>query len=154
MSAELRAGAILAVSAMVVWLMTPLAIKTAIRLRFLDVPVGYKGHERATPYLGGAAIVGGIVLAGLALFGPTPGVWLNHGWAVVACALVLLALGTADARANLPVGLRVAVEVALAVALYYLGHGWEIFHVGALNLALTIVWVVGVINAFNLMDNM
>jgi UDP-GlcNAc:undecaprenyl-phosphate GlcNAc-1-phosphate transferase len=44
--------------------------------------------------------------------------------------------------------------VVLAVALYYLGHGWQIFHVGALNLALTIVWVVGVINAFNLMDNM
>ena len=154
MSPELRAAAIFSVAAAVVLLVTPLAIRAAIRFGLLDSPTGYKAHAGATPYLGGAAIVTGIVIAALALSGPTPGVWLNHGWAVVACALVLLALGTADDRANLPVALRVAVEASLAVALYYLGHGWEIFHLGALNLALTIVWVVGVINAFNLMDNM
>jgi UDP-GlcNAc:undecaprenyl-phosphate GlcNAc-1-phosphate transferase len=154
MSAELRAAAIFVVATVVVFLVTPLAIRAAIRFRLLDAPLGYKAHTRVTPYLGGAAIMAGIVVAALALSGPTPGIWLNHGWAVIACALVLLALGTADDRGSLPVVLRVAVEASLAVALYYLGHGWEIFHVGALNLALTIVWVVGVINAFNLMDNM
>src|SRR5438105_7353662 len=115
MSPELRAAAIFTVAAGVALLVTPLAIKAAIRFRLLDAPLGYKAHTRVTPYLGGAAILAGIVVAALALSGPTPGVWLNHGWAVVACALVLLALGTADDRANLPVGLRVAVEVALAV---------------------------------------
>jgi UDP-GlcNAc:undecaprenyl-phosphate GlcNAc-1-phosphate transferase len=154
MSAELRAFAIFAVAAVVVLLVTPLAVRAAIRFRLLDTPLGYKAHTRVTPYLGGAAIMAGISVAALLLFGPIPGVWENHGWAVVVAALVLLVLGTIDDRVNLPVALRVATEVALAVALYYLGHGWEIFHVGALNLALTIVWVVGVINAFNLMDNM
>jgi UDP-GlcNAc:undecaprenyl-phosphate GlcNAc-1-phosphate transferase len=67
---------------------------------------------------------------------------------------VLWVIGTADDRATVSVTLRVAVEVALAVALYYLGHGWRIFHVEPLDLALTILWVVGVVNAFNLMDNM
>jgi UDP-GlcNAc:undecaprenyl-phosphate GlcNAc-1-phosphate transferase len=153
-SPELRAVAIFAVAAVVAWLVTPLAIRTATRFRLLDAPTGYKSHPRATPYLGGAAILMGIFVAALVLSAPTPGIWDNHGWAVVACALALGAVGTADDRLNLPVGLRVAVELALAVALYYLGHGWQIFHIGALNLTLTIVWVVGVVNAFNLMDNM
>jgi UDP-GlcNAc:undecaprenyl-phosphate/decaprenyl-phosphate GlcNAc-1-phosphate transferase len=154
MSPELRAVAIFSVAAAVVLLVTPLAIRAAVRFGLLDSPTGYKAHAGATPYLGGAAIMTGISLGALMFSGPLPGVWDNHGWSIVACALVLLVLGTADDRANLPVALRLAVEAALAVALYHLGHGWQIFHVGALNLALTIVWVVGVINAFNLMDNM
>jgi UDP-GlcNAc:undecaprenyl-phosphate GlcNAc-1-phosphate transferase len=154
MSPDVRGAAIFTLAALAVCFFTPLAIKAAIRFHFLDVPAGYKGHTRATPYLGGIAILAGIFVAAFALAGPTPGLYLNHGWAVVACAFVLVVLGTTDDRLDLPVVLRVAVEIALAVALYYLGHGWQIFHVGALNLALTIVWVVGVINAFNLMDNM
>ncbi len=154
MSPELRAVSIFVVAAVAVWLLTPVAIRVAVRLQFLDVPSGYKGHKHATPYFGGAAILAGIIAAGLALAGPTPGLQLNHGWAIVACALVLFALGTVDDRVNLPVALRVAVEAGLAVALYYLGHGWQIFHSGGLNLVLTVVWVVGVVNAFNLMDNM
>ena len=35
------------------YLATPHAIALANRLQFHDKPVGYKGHERATPYLGG-----------------------------------------------------------------------------------------------------
>lgn len=154
MSPDVRAAAILVVAALVVWLVTPLVIRTAEHFQLFDIPTGYKSHSRATPYLGGAAILIGIVVAALLLAGPRPGVWDNHGWAVVACALVLWAVGTADDHASLPVLFRLAVEVGLAVALYYLGHGWQIFHVGALDLALTILWVVGVVNAFNLMDNM
>lgn len=154
MSPELRAVAIFAAASAIAWLLTPLAMRAAVRLQLLDIPTGYKVHLSSTPYLGGAAILGGIIFAGVLLAGPRPGLFLNHGWAVVACALVLLVLGTADDRINLPVGLRVAIEAGLAVALFYLGHGWQIFHLGALNLGLTIVWVVGVVNAFNLMDNM
>jgi UDP-GlcNAc:undecaprenyl-phosphate GlcNAc-1-phosphate transferase len=135
-------------------LATPLAIKAAARLQFLDVPAGYKAHDRATPYLGGAAILGGMIIAALALAGPTPGISLNHGWSVAGCALVLWLIGTADDRVNLPLTIRLTVEVGLAVALWHWGHGWLIFRAPGLNLALTVVWVVGVVNAFNLMDNM
>ncbi len=39
----------------------------ANRLQLYDVPAGYKGHGRPTPYLGGAAVMAGfvIVVAGL-----------------------------------------------------------------------------------------
>lgn len=154
MTPELRAVLTFAVAALVVWSSTPLAIRAARRFQLLDKPGGYKAHSQATPWLGGTAIVLGIVVAAVLLSGPTPGISLNHGWALVVAALVLWVLGTADDRATLPVALRLAIEVLLASALYYLGHGWQLLHVTALDLPLTILWVVGVVNAFNLMDNM
>ena len=54
-------------------------------------------------------------------------------------------------------GLRLTVYLAAAVtalALWTADLGWAIFPSDALNLLLTIVWVVGLVNAFNLMDNL
>ncbi len=48
---------------------TPVAISTAARVDFLDKPVGYKGHAAPTPYLGGAAVLGGFALGALTLGG-------------------------------------------------------------------------------------
>jgi UDP-GlcNAc:undecaprenyl-phosphate GlcNAc-1-phosphate transferase len=44
--------------------------------------------------------------------------------------------------------------VGIAVLLWATGRGWNVFHYGPADLALTVLWVVGVMNAFNLMDNM
>jgi UDP-GlcNAc:undecaprenyl-phosphate/decaprenyl-phosphate GlcNAc-1-phosphate transferase len=47
----------------------------------------------------------------------------------------------------------VLAEVVAAVALASAGLGWTVFGPEVLNLVLTVVWVVGLSNAFNLMDN-
>jgi UDP-GlcNAc:undecaprenyl-phosphate/decaprenyl-phosphate GlcNAc-1-phosphate transferase len=149
MSPELAAAAAFAIAALGTYLATPLAIAVAVRTHFFDLPAGYKGHRRPTPYLGGTAIVIGIMLAVLLVRGHAT----TH-WVIILGALAVWAMGTADDRYNLPIVLRVAVEVGIAVVLWETGRGWNVFHVGAADLALTVVWVVGVMNAFNLMDNM
>jgi UDP-GlcNAc:undecaprenyl-phosphate GlcNAc-1-phosphate transferase len=73
---------------------------------------------------------------------------------IVLAAVAVWAVGTADDRLNLPIALRVLAEVGIAVALWASGRGWTVFHNGPADLALTIFWVVSVMNAFNLMDNM
>ena len=45
-------------------------------------------------------------------------------------------------------------ECVAAIVLWSTGLGWNVFPGGAADLALTIVWVVGLVNAFNLIDNM
>ena len=45
---------------------TPLAIRLADRTAFLDHPVGYKKHGRPTPYLGGLALMAGVLPVALA----------------------------------------------------------------------------------------
>jgi UDP-GlcNAc:undecaprenyl-phosphate/decaprenyl-phosphate GlcNAc-1-phosphate transferase len=136
------------VAAIATYLLTPLAIQLAGRLSFFDLPAGYKGHRQPTPYLGGAAIVVGLLI-GIAAGG------LHHHYVlVVVCVVAVWLMGTIDDKANLPILLRIAVEVAVGLTLALNGLGWQVFHIGALNDALTVLWVLGLMNAFNLMDNM
>lgn len=130
-------------------LLTPLAIRLACRTGFYDRPFGYKGHLRPTPYLGGAAVVAGL-LASSALFGGDAGAL----WAISAGALALFALGAVDDRYGLGPLTRLLFEVAAGGALFAAGIGWSVFSSEALNLAFSIVFLVGVLNAYNLMDNM
>ncbi len=149
MSPDLTAAAAFAIAALVTYLVTPLCIRVAVRTGFYDLPKGYKGHKRPTPYLGGTAIMLGILAAVLA----TDGGVTAHP-VIVICAVGLWLMGTIDDRINLPISLRTFAEVGIAVALWATGRGWGVFHDGPADLALTVLWVVGVMNAFNLMDNM
>lgn len=76
---------------------TPLAIRVARRTRFLDHPVGYKGHHKATPYLGGVAVFLGFAIAALAFGGAA-----SRFVVLFACAAGLLGLGTLDDRISVP----------------------------------------------------
>ncbi len=130
-------------------LLTPAAIALARRTGFLDRPVGYKGHARPTPYLGGTAVVAAMLLSA-ALFGHAATAF----WPIAVGALALWALGTVDDRYGLGPLSRLAIELAAGGALFAAGIGWSVFASEPLNLALSVVFVAGVVNAFNLMDNM
>ncbi len=130
-------------------LLTPLAIAVARRTAFYDRPAGYKGHLRPTPYLGGAAVVAAVLLSA-ALFGRAATAF----WPIAAGALVLWALGTVDDRYGLGPLPRLAIEVTAGGALFAAGIGWSVFESEALNLGFTVMFVTGVVNAYNLMDNM
>ncbi len=149
MPLELRLTLAFAVAAAITWVLTPLVARLALATGFVDLPIGYKGHRAPTPYLGGAAILAGFAVAALA-FGDGAG---SYG-VLVLCAAGLWLLGTLDDRLNLSPFLRLGVEAAAGAALWAAGHGWEVLGSGVLDLALTCVWVIAIVNAVNLMDNM
>ncbi len=136
-------------AAAVTFAAVPAAIALARRTEFYDHPAGYKEHASSTPYLGGLAVFAGFATGALA-FGHAAG----RFWVAFACAAGLVALGTLDDRVPMPPRWRVLAEVAAAVALYSAGLGWSIFGSELLDLFLTVAWVVGLCNAFNLMDNL
>ncbi|MCW3069646.1 MAG: Undecaprenyl-phosphate N-acetylglucosaminyl 1-phosphate transferase, partial [Solirubrobacterales bacterium] len=139
----------LTVAAGVAYLATPYAIRLANRFEFYDKPAGYKGHLHPTPYLGGAAVMAGLVVA-LSL---AAGSWQKTA-PLLAGVVLLFAVGTIDDRRDVSPALRVVVELALAVLVWATGIGWHLHAGAAVDLALTCLWVVGVVNAFNLFDNM
>src|SRR3954453_8125851 len=149
MSPELSSAATFGIAALVTFVATPLMIRVAVRTAFFDSPTGYKEHARPTPYLGGAAIMAGIPVAVLLFGGAADGYGV-----IVACGLAIWLAGTLDDRVGLPVSARISLESAIAVRLWSTGHGWDVFHGAAADLLLTVLWVVGVANAFNMMDNM
>ena len=149
MSPELHAILAFVVAAVATYVATPVAIAIAVRTSFFDRPAGYKEHGRPTPYLGGLAIIVGILAAVLVVRGTQ-----SAHWAIIAGAVIICAMGTLDDRVNLPISLRTLLEAGIAVLLWWTGRGWHAFHNGPADLVLTVVWVVGLMNAFNLMDNM
>jgi UDP-GlcNAc:undecaprenyl-phosphate/decaprenyl-phosphate GlcNAc-1-phosphate transferase len=130
-------------------LATPAAIFLARRTSFYDHPRDYKQHGVPTPYLGGVAVLAGVVVALAVLRGR-----LGDYDTVVAVAVALLAVGILDDRFRLNIGVRLAAEVGAAMVLYYSGVVWAPFGSEVADLLLTILFVLGVVNAFNLMDNL
>lgn len=137
------------VSLVTVRLLTPVAIRVAGRTAFFDHPVGYKAHSVPTPYLGGAAVICAFLISG-AIFGDALD---RFGW-IMAFTFGLAALGTLDDRVAVRPSYRVVAEVAAATALWSVDAGWTLFDSEVANLVLTCIWVLGLVNAFNLMDNL
>lgn len=126
----------------------------------VDYPGGRKLHGRPTPLVGGLAM--GVACIGVLLrmrggFGTELDAYL---WA----SLILLAQGLLDDRYSLSPMIRVAGQV-LAASVVAIGDGVRIeslgnlfglgsVHLGFLAVPFTIFAIVGVINAFNMIDGM
>ena len=127
----------------------PAAIALAARTGFLDSPAGYKAHVRPTPYLGGAAVLAAAAVA-IALFAEGLGTY----WPLLIGTVALSVVGTIDDRVNLSPFLRLGIEVLAAWFLWREGLGWSFLDSELANFLLTAFWVAGIVNAFNLMDNL
>ncbi len=142
----------------VAWLLTPVMLRLALKRRILDGPTAEarKAQQESIPYLGGVAIV--VAFSGL-VFGAAA---LDRGQSVLVqlgellgVGLVLALMGLLDdLRGGLTARLRLLVEVMAGVVVYASGSGADLQGPAALNVVVTVVWVVGITNAFNLLDNM
>jgi len=152
-----------------------LARRYAPRLGFVDRPGGHKGHRAPTPLGGGVAIwlttvsVLGIGLLAVFALGqaelPEPlarhagGVVLRAGvlvWILV-LASVIMAMGLCDDLRSLDWRIRLLVQFACALALAASGVRITLFGPFThpfLGGAVTVLWIVGLTNAFNMLDNM
>lgn len=153
--------------------------KHAIRLSLLDEPSGHSTHVQATPLGGGIGIWLGIITT-FAL-GTLAVITLRHSpdllnrlpeslipylegassrigqiWGLIISATVLFLLGLKDDQTGVSPKLRLAIEFTVAAFVVYglnfrltafIGLPW-------LTGILSMVWIVGVINAFNMLDNM
>jgi len=145
----------LAVGALVSLVLTPVAMRAAVRIGALDRPGAHKSHVEPTPYLGGLAIALGLssaVAVGALLRPETAG--RAQLLAILAIALGMAIVGLVDDLRGLGVGLRFGGQLAAAVALWAVGVRVEIVPWPLVNLAITLVWIVGITNAMNLLDNM
>jgi UDP-GlcNAc:undecaprenyl-phosphate GlcNAc-1-phosphate transferase len=142
-------------SALLSVVFTPLAIRFATRRRILDQPGGYKRQANPVPYLGGLAIVASFSAVVLAVGMTSQGGWVSREIIqVLALALPLAAMGLIDDLRGLPVLVRLVAEGAAGIVLFTLDIGVVFTGNDVLNAVITVVWVVGITNAWNLLDNM
>jgi UDP-GlcNAc:undecaprenyl-phosphate/decaprenyl-phosphate GlcNAc-1-phosphate transferase len=148
-------ASVFAASAVLSLVFTPLAIKLAVQRGILDHPREHKAHESPVPYLGGLALVGAFSLAVLvAAFVRPPVSGRGELVVVLAIGLGLSVIGLLDDLRGLNAWPRILSEVVAGIGLYAVGAGVELFQSDIANAVITVAWVVGIINAFNLLDNM
>lgn len=131
--------------------LTPLSRAIAMRLGVVDRPNQRKIHLDNKPLMGGLAIYVSFAIA-LLLFSP-PQHLLELG-AVIAGAGTLALIGLADDRYNLGVGVRFGAQILITIVLIFTGIKVQLFGVPLLDAFITILWVVGITNAMNFLDNM
>ncbi|MEX0753627.1 MAG: MraY family glycosyltransferase [Actinomycetota bacterium] len=129
--------------------LTPFAARLAHRTGTISRPRDDRFHRHATPYLGGLAIAGGLVLTGAI----TTGIEAQIVTILVA-GLALGLLGLLDDVRSVGPIVKLTVEAGAGLALWFAGVRAGFFGVEALDAAVTVLWIVAVSNAINLLDNM
>lgn len=126
--------------------LTPAVRSAAARWGVVDRPNSRKIHARPTALLGGVAVYGAVAAVALVLIGPHPDLLL-----VLLGGLLFLGIGLADDLRPLGVS-KLLAEFAAAWLIVELTG--TVFHLPSqpLSVALTVFWIVGVVNAFNCID--
>jgi UDP-GlcNAc:undecaprenyl-phosphate GlcNAc-1-phosphate transferase len=128
-------------------LLAPLAAALARRAGFLDRPGPRKIHAEPVPYGGGLAVA-------LAVACGMRGGLAEQIPLLVAAGTMLL-LGLVDDAITLSPRVKLAAQAAAALGLAPFGFRLELFDLGPVpGTLVTLAWIVGITNAFNLLDHM
>ncbi|MCI1574582.1 MAG: undecaprenyl/decaprenyl-phosphate alpha-N-acetylglucosaminyl 1-phosphate transferase [Weizmannia coagulans] len=138
-------------------LLTPLIKKLAIRIEAVDKPNQRKVHMKVMPRLGGLAIYISFI-AGVLLFQPDS----SHSLPILLGSLIIVITGMVDDVRELSPRVKLIGQLAAALVVVLSGIHVEFINLpfggqlefGIFSIPLTILWIVGVTNAINLIDGL
>ncbi|MFR3788069.1 MAG: MraY family glycosyltransferase [Agathobaculum desmolans] len=145
------------------YLFTPPVKRFAHKIGAIDIPKDSRRmHKKPIPRLGGLAIFGGFLCA-ILLFGQLDQTML----CVLLGATMIVALGIFDDVLALGAKLKFVVQIIAAAIPVCVGDlqiklftnlnpfsDEPFFHLGILAIPVTIIWIVGITNAVNLIDGL
>ncbi|HWW87877.1 MAG TPA: hypothetical protein VNZ26_29975 [Vicinamibacterales bacterium] len=126
----------------------PICRRVALRLGYVAHPRSDRWHRRPVSLFGGVGIA--IVTFGCATIFGLP----VHVPVLVGSAAAIFIVGLVDDMISLKPSTKLVAQIALASLLLTFGYHLNWFHSITLDAVLTVVWIVGLTNAFNLIDNM
>ena len=133
--------------------LTPVMVQISHHWNLVDIPTERKIHVQPTPRLGGVAVYAGFV--GSVLMNSILPDWMT---AIVLAGSLLLLVGVIDDIHELPASSKLVAQLAAAGIVIASGKVLTLFPAGgvgeAANILLTLLWIVGITNAFNFFDGM
>ena len=147
------------------YLLTPLCRELARKCGMVDAPSARRINKVPTPRAGGLSVFVS-VSAALAVYMSATGAQLSPLfpneviWRVMGLSAALVFVGLADDKFGLPPLVKLLGQVAVALgAFFWCGAGFHTVPFFAnmpvwLDCVLTTFWIVGAVNAFNLIDGM
>jgi UDP-GlcNAc:undecaprenyl-phosphate GlcNAc-1-phosphate transferase len=137
-------------SLLTIWVL----LRTPAARHVVAAPRADRWHTRSTPLLGGSGFLAGLLIAsGIALLTGAIPATRELGGILAGCTL-LYAAGLADDVFRLSPLAKILAQVAAAAVVLAAGIRVEIVSNNILATAIGVVWIVGMTNAFNLLDNM
>jgi len=130
-------------------LITPVLRAFAHRLGFVDLPTSRKIHREPIALLGGVAVYTSFAAALLfmgANRGPLLGLLLGAGY--------LMVVGIVDDARGMNPWIKLLAQSGAAAVAVASGIHTTFLGTMYLNVPFTLLWIVGITNAFNLLDNM
>ncbi|MDX2031133.1 MAG: hypothetical protein SF339_10710 [Blastocatellia bacterium] len=121
----------------------------ANRYGYVAAPRKDRWHQKPTALMGGIAIYLAFVL-GIALFAPS----LTRAYPILIPATILFITGLVDDLVQLKPHIKLAMQLAAASITVFGGLDLHWTSYDLLNDTITIIWLVGITNAVNLLDNM
>jgi UDP-GlcNAc:undecaprenyl-phosphate GlcNAc-1-phosphate transferase len=129
-------------------------LHSAAARRIVAAPQEDRWHTRSTPLLGGIGIMAGLLAAvGVALAAGVLSPSEKLGGILGGCLILFLA-GLLDDLYRLSPLTKLGAQGAAAALVLVSGVRVEIVHNNVLATVIGVVWLIGMTNAFNLLDNM
>jgi len=148
-------------------ILTPFVRKICLRFRFLDLPEKRKIHTQAIPRLGGIAVIASFILTLLCVIIIDTyfrNIFSSKIIGFLIGVLLLIFLGLWDDIWGIKPIIKLSVQFIIALVLFYSGFrigvftnpfsGGEIQLPFWVSLFFTVFWILGMINAINLIDGL
>jgi UDP-GlcNAc:undecaprenyl-phosphate GlcNAc-1-phosphate transferase len=149
------------ISYVLVGLLTPLMRKIAIAQGVLDLPnSAHKSHKKPVPYLGGVAIIIGVVLVSYLALISSKFTWSNF-WLATSVLGPAVAMGLVglwdDLKSLNPLPRFIGQSIAGLIVAFILVFNENVGNptgITGLDVAITVLWIVGICNSINFFDNL
>ncbi len=129
--------------------LTPLVKRFALKIHCVSLPKQDRWHSRPTPLLGGVAIFLAFLVSFL--------LFLRDGmifWMILLGSSLSVALGLADDLIRIKPSSKLIGQIVIACVTIGFGVRFAGSISPLVSIPLTILWIVGLMNAVNLLDNM
>jgi len=130
-------------------MLTPVVRTLARRRKLVAGPKTDRWHKKPTAMLGGVAIWLAVIITYFAFIPHT-----SYDWVVVAGSTFLFMVGLVDDLIHIKPYQKLIGQVMGAAFVIYYGQWLPWSGVNAVDMVLTVFWLVGITNAINLLDNM
>ena len=139
---------------------TPIAKVISIKLGAIDYPKDRGMHKKPMPRMGGIAIVCGFLLTVLMLSSFINELEMKKIFGLIIGSVIIAVLGAVDDVKNLSAKFKLFVQIIAALVVVFSGVRinfvvWPFTMIfEALSIPFTLVWIIGVTNAVNLIDGL
>lgn len=147
------------------WLLTNPIARLGLAMGLVDLPSSRRTRARPIPTTGGIVIfftIAASLVSALGFYSYVAPQVASKLTALLVGGTVIVLLGMIDDRVNLRPGVKLFVQVVVAIAMVASGISFEkmrfffgpTFELGWLSYPITVFWIVGFMNALNLIDGL